>query len=180
MSPFRPPRKRGAGRERCDDACYFGGPANSVSPVALRPSLTRGLPFQLPPKADTDLLRSTSQGLCQVTPNSNQSATVSQPGERILRLPEPSRSHTGDAATVIVGRRPEVRGIPDEFGEAAAPGLGTIARRRLEGAGSTATRAPTLPPPRNRPRCRQMRINTFCGGGQGVGTEGLEPSLEAV
>jgi hypothetical protein len=26
---------------------YFGGPANSESPVALRPSLTEGLPFRL-------------------------------------------------------------------------------------------------------------------------------------
>ena len=46
--------------------------------------------FSIAPKIDTDLLRSTSQGLWQVTPNSNQSATASQPGERILRLPEPS------------------------------------------------------------------------------------------
>jgi hypothetical protein len=27
--------------------CYFGGPANSRSPVALRPSLAEGVPFRL-------------------------------------------------------------------------------------------------------------------------------------
>jgi hypothetical protein len=37
------PEDRTAGKIASE--CYFGGPANSGSPVALRPSLTRGLPL---------------------------------------------------------------------------------------------------------------------------------------
>ena len=36
------------GNERCELAtCSFGGPANSASPVALRPPLAEGLPLSL-------------------------------------------------------------------------------------------------------------------------------------
>ena len=37
----------GAAGKIATDDCYFGGPANSGSPVALRPPLTGGLPFRL-------------------------------------------------------------------------------------------------------------------------------------
>jgi hypothetical protein len=37
-------RRRPLENSYCE-VCYFGGPANSESPVALRPSLARGMPF---------------------------------------------------------------------------------------------------------------------------------------
>ena len=41
------PRSGTAGRNSYAQIAIFGGPANSESPVALRPTLARGLPFRL-------------------------------------------------------------------------------------------------------------------------------------
>jgi hypothetical protein len=41
------PRSGTAGKNSDAQIAIFGGPANSESPVALRPSLARGLPFRL-------------------------------------------------------------------------------------------------------------------------------------
>jgi hypothetical protein len=51
----------GCRRENSYRCRYFGGPADSESPVALRPPLTRGLPFRLASMADAARLWDLSQ-----------------------------------------------------------------------------------------------------------------------
>jgi hypothetical protein len=57
----------------------FGGPANSGSPVTLRPSLTRGLPFRLATKRNNAPLTCASQGTGgyerRLQPTCNRGAT---------------------------------------------------------------------------------------------------------
>ena len=149
-----PPRKTGAESQRCG-ACAFGGPADSVSPVALRPSLTRGMPFRLLPKPDTELLHLTSQGLCQVTPSSNQSATTSQPNEGCCHLLMSKRSQkaavsyneTEGSSCAIASSRAILRspGLRGQCGDGGGDG----GIRTLTGGGLSALPLPIgLRPPR--------------------------------
>jgi hypothetical protein len=55
----------------------FGGPANSESPVALRPPLAKGLPFRF--NTEVYLFPAISQWIRSDCVISNQVATVSQP-----------------------------------------------------------------------------------------------------
>jgi hypothetical protein len=57
--PFQP--RGGCRWENSHRSRYFGGPANSESPVALRPPLTRGLPFRLASLRDAARFHAPSQ-----------------------------------------------------------------------------------------------------------------------
>jgi hypothetical protein len=101
--PFQP--RGGCRRENSYRCRYFGGPANSGSPVALRPPLTRGLPFR--PAFTADAARFSDPSQCIVAPqgvlppvgNRGAMKEASHRGISCIRA-EPRRGSSGRTAIV--------------------------------------------------------------------------------
>jgi hypothetical protein len=94
----------------------FGGPANSESPVALRPPFARGLPFRLLSILDCDRFTRPSQSVLSDWPRYNRFATRTQGESR-----EPGRLNLGL-------RREGGRGLADPRRRTAtvSPAAGTV------------------------------------------------------
>ena len=102
LLPLRPWNGNRRGESSFETGRYFGGPANSESPVALRPSLTRGLPFRSAIRPNTDRLTGASQELCG---GSTVLPTRLQP-RRHLRMGERADQATLGTRPVLASARP--------------------------------------------------------------------------
>src|ERR1035441_5919740 len=102
--PFRP---RGLGRwEDSYDSSIanFGGPADSGSPVALRPSLTRGLPFRLASKSTMNPRPGQVKERRAIGGISNQLATGVRPKKQIAPSQATRRTRSGRSEERRVGK----------------------------------------------------------------------------
>jgi hypothetical protein len=88
-------RGRGSPRNGHDGHDSFGDPANSESPVALRPPLARGLPLSTAFKSKTAVLFRPSQWVVPNTAAFNQLATGEQPTARESSQIVHRATHTG-------------------------------------------------------------------------------------
>ena len=86
---------------------YTGGSADSESPVALRPSLARGLPFRLLTKQRMTPAQMQVKGLTTIGICANRAATIAPP-EKALKL---QIGHNNDQrCQAVVGRSPRLEG----------------------------------------------------------------------